>query len=88
LIEVIEKIVEAILKIPALIEFIIGAVLYFMIYWVAGEVVSGVAEETVCKSPGIESWFLCFILTNEVIAFFSIVGVVIGIGMAFRKKFF
>jgi len=84
---VIEKIIETILKIPAMIEFIIGAVVYLILHWVAGEVVSGVAQETVCKSPGIESWFLCFILTNEVVAFLSIVAIIIGIGLAFRKKF-
>lgn len=82
------KIIGITLKIPGMIEFIIGAIIYLMLHRMAGEVVSGVAEETVCKLPGIESWFLCFILTNEVVAFISIVAIIIGLGLAFRSKFF
>ena len=82
------KLVETILKIPAIIEFLIGAAIYLVLRWFVGEVVSGVAEETVCKSPGIDSWLLCFILTNEIVAFVSVVVVIIGIGMLLRYRFF
>ena len=82
------KIMETILKIPAMIEFLIGAAIYLVLRWLVGELVSGVAEETVCKSPGIVSWLLCFILTKEIVAFVSVVVVVIIIGMLFRYRFF
>jgi len=82
------KIVEIILKIPVMVEFIIAAAIYLILHRIAGEVVSGAAEETVCKLPGIGSWFLCFILTNEVVAFIFIVIIIIGIGMLFRYSFF
>ena len=87
MIEKIEKIFEFIIKIPAMVEFIIGSIVYLIIYSVASTVVSGVAEGTVCKTSGFESWFLCFILTNEFVSFLSIVGVIILIGLTFRYKF-
>ena len=52
------KIVEIVLKLPAMIEFIIGAVIYLIVHRIVGQVVSGAAEETVCKLPGVDSWFL------------------------------
>lgn len=82
------KIVEIIPKVPAMIEFIIGAVIYLIVYRIGGQVVSGTAEETVCELPGVDSWFLCFILTNEVVAFISMVVIIIVIGRLFRYRFF
>lgn len=83
----IEEIVEFILKIPAMIEFIIGAIIYIILSNVFGEIVSGVAQETVCKLPGISNWFLCFYLTNPLMAFLLTVGTVVTIGLIFRVKF-
>jgi len=84
----ISEIIEFILKIPAMIEFIIGAVVYLIVSSIANEAVSGVAQETVCKSSDIGSQILCLYSTNPAIAFLLTVLTIIGIGIAFRTKFF
>lgn len=81
-------IIDVIVKIPAMIEFIIGAVIYLMISSIANEAVSGVAEETICKMSGLGNQILCFYITNPVVAFFVTVLTIIGIGLVFRLKFF
>ena len=80
-------IIEFIAEIPAMIEFIIGVVVYLIILLIANEAVSGVAEETVCKMPGLANQILCFYITNPVVAFIVTVLIIIGIGVAFRVKF-
>ena len=80
-------IIEFIVKIPAMIEFIIGAVIYLMISSIANEAVSGVAGETVCKMSGLANQILCFYITNPAVAFIVTVLTIIGIGIAFRVKF-
>ena len=79
---------KIIFTLPVLLEFIIGAIIYLIISWVANEVVSGVAEDTVCKLSGIDSKIFCFFLTHPVAAFFSTVIAFIVIGMSFRYRFF
>lgn len=80
-------IIEIITKIPAMIEFIIGAFIYLMISSVANEAISDVAQETVCQSTDLASKILCFYSTNPVVAFILTVLTIIGIGIAFRLSF-
>ena len=83
----ISDIIEFIAAIPAMIEFIIGAVIYLIISSVANEAISEVAQETVCQSTDLASQLLCFYATNPVAAFFLTVLSIIGIGIAFRLSF-
>ena len=84
----IEEIIDFILKIPAMIEFIIGAVVYLIIENTLGQVLSEVAKDTICKTSGFSNWILCFYLTNKLMAFLLTVASVIVIGTIFRNKFF
>lgn len=81
------KILETILKIPAMVEFILGAIVYLLIANAAAKAVSGAANEAVCESPGLGSWLLCFYYTNPLVAFISMVATVICLGLLFRAKF-
>jgi hypothetical protein len=80
-------ILKLIRKIPGMIEFIFGAFIFLIIWFAGNEVISGVAKETVCETPGIVNQFLCFYFTNPVISFVLTVATIIVIGVAFRKKF-
>lgn len=82
-----EKIVELVFKIPVMLEFIFGCMLYLLISAVTSDVLAGVAEETVCESSGFGSWLWCFYSTNPLMAFISTVGTVVGLGLLFRAKF-
>jgi uncharacterized protein (UPF0333 family) len=83
----ISEIIEFIVAIPAMMEFIIGAVIYLIISSVANEVIRDVAHETVCQSTDLASQILCFYATNPLVAFIVTVLSIIGIGLAFRFSF-
>ena len=40
------SIFEFIVKIPGMIEFMVGAIVYVIVKWAAGQAVAGVAKET------------------------------------------
>lgn len=75
-------------KIPGIIEFIFSAFIYMIFYFVFGEAQAQVARDTVCKSAHFSSQILCFFLTNPVVSFLITFLTILGIGYAFRKKFF
>ena len=83
-----DDILKILRKIPLMIEFIIGAFVFLIIWVVGNEVISEVAKESVCKESNLANQFLCLYYTNPVVAFLSTVTIVIIIIVAFRKKFF
>jgi len=85
---IIFEIIETIVKIPLIIEFLIGIIIYIFINQIIGNVVADVAKDTICQLPGPTNWMLCILYTNPVIAFISLLFIIIGIGLLFRKKFF
>ena len=82
-----KEIINTILEIPAMVEFIIGAIIYFIISTLSGIIVSEIAQETVCNKIGLTNWFYCFYLTNPLMAFLFTIGTFIVLGFLFRAKF-
>ncbi len=84
----IDDIIEFISKIPLMLEFVVGTIVYLIFSNVLGEVVADVSSATICELSGITYWFACFYLTNPLLGFISTIVAVIGIATLFKTKFF
>ena len=81
------KVLELIVQLPGILEFVIGSALYLFIAHILGGVVTEVARGTVCETPGFAADLMCFFYTNPVVAFLLTVGTIVCLGLAFRAKF-
>lgn len=76
----INDIIEIVLKIPGLIEFLIALFITSIFRKVAREILKETAQTTVCNMGGFYNWLLCMSMTHMGI----IVIIITAIGLALR----